>query len=337
MKMRSFFHISFFSIVFSAFYGCNSDVFINDYSPSANEVRLSEDDSVSVISFGASNWKLFQVYSLENDCFTEITGDIYGKDGNLIAGNSSIGATGLDNQAVKMVVSDFDLSLTIERKDDTHLVLSNPENIDDKTKRIYLELGNEYVGKTISVDIEPSSSKYVLDSIVYSLNHYYLKDSMKYEDKAFGFINGTYKVSEFDIRPYKEFMIDYSFVNEHEFETVLTEEQLKIFGNDAPIVPVPTKKYGLFEMNGLTMPLTAAVQEAVVPDKMLEIKENVSLNPRTQRNVILRCWYCYYGFEYKIYASHKKTGKRRILKGMLDIYYPQSYSVMLGKEIGLEG
>lgn len=307
-------------------HSCNSGVFINDYSPSVSEVRLSEKDSISEICFEASNWDVKSVFFMNKDgYYNEVKGDIYGYDGNMIAGNSSLYTNGLGQ--VKLTISHPDIKLTIERKDEKHLILSKSENMDYETKRIYLNIGNMYNSKQISVDIEPSS-RYNLDSIVYTVSSYSVMDSMIQKQDVYGCINSTNHVFTFDVYPYKNFKIEYSFVNEHEWKTVLTEEQLKIFGKDALMVPVPViDQYGSPVMSTVTLPLSAAVQNLPLPEEMLEIKETVSVSPNKQRACRIKCWYKYYGVWFNIYTSHPVTGEKRILKGVLDIYYPQSYEI----------
>lgn len=320
-------------ILIAAFilHSCNSGVFINDYSPSVSEVRLSEKDSISKICFEASNWDVKSVFFIDEEgYYDEVKGDIYGYGGNMIAGNSSLNTNGLGQ--VKLVISHPDIKLTIERKDEKHLILSKSENMDYETKRIYLNIGNMYNSKQISVDIEPSS-RYNLDSIVYTVSSYSVMDSMIQKQDVYGCINSTNHVFTFDVYPYKNFKIEYSFVNEHEWKTVLTEEQLKIFGKDALMVLVPViDQYGSPVMSTVTLPLSAAVQNLPLPEEMLEIKETVSVSPNKQRACRIKCWYKYYGVWFNIYTSHPVTGEKRILKGVLDIYYPQSYEIDYGEE-----
>lgn len=314
-------------------HGCNSEVFISDFAPSVSEVRLSEKDSVSEIGFDLSNWDVKSVFFIDEDgIYQGVNGDIYGHDGNLVYQDSYLYTDGLE--LVKLVVSHPDIKLTIERKDATHLVFSKPGNTDYETKRIYLNIGNRYNSKQISVDIEPSS-RYNLDSIVYTVSSYSVMDSMIQKRDVYGCINPTEHVSTFDVYPYKNFKIEYSFVNEHEWRTVLTEVQLKIFGKDAPMVPVPVISQGSPVMSTVTLPLSAAVQNLPFPEEMLEIKETVSVSPNKQRTCRITCWYKYYGVWFNIYASHPVTGEKRILKGVLGIFYPQSYEIEYGEETNL--
>lgn len=314
-------------------HGCNSEVFINDFAPSINEVRLSEKDSVYEIGFESSNWDVKSVFFIDEEgIYHSINGNIYGHDGNLAYKDSYLHTDGLE--LVKLEVSHQDIKLTIERKDIKHLVLSNSENMAYETKRIYLNIGNKYNSKHIPVDIKPSS-RYNLDSIVYTESHLF-KDSIIQKRYASHYINSLNKVTTHDIYPYSYFKADYSFVNEHKWETVLTEEQLKIFGKDIPIVPVPViSRSGWPVKSDITLPLTADIHNLSVSDEMLKIKEEVTVSPNKQRTCTTKCWYKYYGIWFKIYASHPITGEKRTLDGLLDIYYPQSYEIEYGEETEL--
>jgi hypothetical protein len=97
----------------------------------------------------------------------------------------------------------------------------------------------------------------------------------------------------------------------------------------------PCYRYGSPVMSTVTLPLSAAVQHLPLPEEMLEIKETVSVSPNKQRTCRIKCWYKYYGVWFNIYASHPVTGEKRILKGILDIYYPQSYEIESGEETDL--
>lgn len=325
--MKIFFTII---VVVTILQGCNSEVFISDFAPSSDEIILSEKNSVSEISFESSNWDIQSVvYRDELGNYCEFTGNIYGPDGNLIAENSSLCTKGLEY--VKMTILHPFIRLSIERKDDKHLVLSKSENMYYSTKRIYFYVGNTYTKRIISVGIEPST-RYKFDSIAYTDSYVY-KDSIVQKTFEWSFRNSTNNVDTFNIHPYHDFKADYSFLNKHEWGEVLTEEQLKIFGKDTLMVPVPViGRYGSLVMSDITLPLTAAIHNLPISYEMLKIKEPVNVNPNKQRTFIIKCWYKYYGIWFKIYASHPITHEKRTLEGLLDIYYPQSYEIEYGEE-----
>ena len=312
--------------------GCNDDVFISDYAPSTEEVRLSETDSTSTVSFKASNWGIKSAFIIGEDEYSyEVYGNIYGKDGHLISENSSL-YTPESEQQVKMTICHPDLRLTIERTDATHLRFSKPENMTLKTQRLHLNIGNDYSTRDISIELSPSSA-YTLDSITYTLNSYYSQDSLHYRKEAKALMNFISETCSFEIAPYEYFHQEYSFTDTYSPGPNLNGETLKIFGKEAPVVPVPEiDKYEMPVMKGATMPLVTETQSLPVREEMLGIHETVTVSPYKQRICRIGCWYRYFGLGFKIYASHSKSGEERILEGTLDIYVPQAYSLNKGEE-----
>lgn len=319
------------------FCGCNNDVFINDYAPSTEEIKLSDTDSTAIVSFKAPNWDIRNIYSIdEYDNFNEIRGDIYGKDGQLIATNSSFYAS--EEEAVKMVIDQSDIRLTIERTDETHLCFSKPENMNLKSMTLTVNVGNDYNTRDISVELKPSS-RYELDSIVYTLNPYTSQDSVIYRTNIITLINATSDVSTHIITPYTYFDQEYTFTDLYIMGTSYRQaEVLKIFGKDAPTVPVPeiewfnTNIIMQLVMKGTTMQLSETTQYLPTSEEKLKVHEEIPVDPYKLITCYMGCWYEQISVECDIYASQPKTGKKYILKGTLEINVPQSYSLTVGNE-----
>lgn len=314
------------AVLTTLFCGCNDEVFVRDYAPSASEIKLSETDSTSIISFESTNWEVRSLSIRSKDGFHEmLQGNIYGKDGNLIFENTDLYSKG--EELVKMKITHPTLKLTLERTDGKHLRLSQPENMDYEIHRLYLSVGNNYNFREINIDIEPST-RYRLDSIVYTLNSYLIQDSMVHKTDVQHFSNYTSDVYTYKFYPYTYFKQEYDFTNENLWYPTLDKDKLKIFGNELPPVPVPTlDKYGSPEMAGATLPLSASTELLDLPKEMLAIQETIQVNPYKRKSCRITCWYQYRGIRFKIYASHPKTGEKRILEGLLEILIPQSYSL----------
>lgn len=314
------------AVLATLFCGCNNEVFIRDYAPSTSEIKLSETDSTFIISFEGTNWEVRSLSIRSKDGFHEmLQGNIYGKDGNLIFENTDLYSKG--EELVKMKITHPTLKLTLERTDGKHLRLSQPENMDYETHRLYLSVGNDYNFREINIDIEPST-RYRLDSIAYTLNSYFIQDSMAHKTVVQNFTNLTSDVYTYTLYPYTYFKQEYDFTNENLWYPTLDKEKLKIFGNELPPIPVPTlDKYGNHEMAGATLPLSASTESLDLPDEMLAIQETVQVNPNKRQSCRITCWYQYRGIRFKIYASHPKTGEKRLLEGLLEILIPQSYSL----------
>lgn len=317
--------------------GCNRDVFINDYAPSAEEIKLSDTDSTVTVSFKASNWVIRNVFSTDEDgAFREVLGDIYAKDGHLIAMNSPFYMS--EEETVKMVIDQPDIHLTIERTDETHLCFSKPENMNLEPMMLTVNVGNDYDEREISVELKPSS-RYELDSIVYTLNPYTSQDSVIYRTNVITLINATPDVSTHIITPYKYFDQEYSFTDLYIMDTSYRQtELLKIFGKDAPTVPVPeiewlnTNIIMQLVMKGTTMQLSETTQYLPTSEEKLKVHEEIPVDPYKLITCYMGCWYKQIGVDCDIYVSHPKSGKKRILKGTLEINTPQSYSLTVGNE-----
>ena len=316
--------------------GCNRDVFINDYAPSAEEIKLSDTDSTVTVSFKASNWVIRNVFSTDEDgAFREVLGDIYAKDGHLIAMNSPFYMS--EEETVKMVVDQPDIHLTIERTDETHLCFSKPENMNLEPMMLTVNVGNDYDEREISVELKPSS-RYELDSIVYTLDFYTYQDSAIYRTEIIDMVNAT---SQFGMKvtPYEYFQQEYTFTDLYIMDTSYRQtELLKIFGKDAPTVPVPEIEWfytNIIEqivMKGTTMQLSETTQYLPASEEKLEAYEAIPVGPHKQITCYMGCWYKQIGVDCDIYVSHPKSGKKRILKGTLVINTPQSYSLTVGNE-----
>lgn len=316
--------------------GCNRDVFINDYAPSAEEIKLSDTDSTVTVSFKASNWVIRNVFSTDEDgAFREVLGDIYAKDGHLIAMNSPFYMS--EAETVKMVIDQPDIHLTIERTDETHLCFSKPENMNLEPMMLTVNVGNDYDEREISVELKPSS-RYELDSIVYTLDFYTYQDSAIYRTEIIDMVNAT---SQFGMKvtPYEYFQQEYTFTDLYIMDTSYRQtELLKIFRKDAPTVPVPEIEWfytNIIEqivMKGTTMQLSETTQYLPASEEKLEAYEAIPVGPHKQITCYMGCWYKQIGVDCDIYVSHPKSGKKRILKGTLVINTPQSYSLTVGNE-----
>ena len=311
-------------------------MFINDYAPSAEEIKLSDTDSTVTVSFKASNWVIRNVFSTDEDgAFREVLGDIYAKDGHLIAINSPFYMS--EEETVKMVIDQPDIHLTIERTDETHLCFSKPENMNLEPMMLTVNVGNDYDEREISVELKPSS-RYELDSIVYTLDFYTYQDSAIYRTEIIDMVNAT---SQFGMKvtPYEFFQQEYTFTDLYIMDTSYRQtELLKIFGKDAPTVPVPEIEWfytNIIEqivMKGTTMQLSETTQYLPASEEKLKVHEAIPVGPHKQITCYMGCWYKQIGVDCDIYVSHPKSGKKRILKGTLVINTPQSYSLTVGNE-----
>ena len=71
---------------------CNSDVFVDNFLPSAKKVHVPADGSEAILRFGASNWRTLGLWlridftqSVNGGTYDPVVGDIYSLDGTLMA------------------------------------------------------------------------------------------------------------------------------------------------------------------------------------------------------------------------------------------------------------
>ena len=293
--------------------GCNRDVFINDYAPSAEEIKLSDTDSTVTVSFKASNWDIMGIYAIdEYDYFSEIRGDIYDKDGQLIATESPFHTA--EKEAAKMIIDQSDIRLTIERTDETHLRFSSPENMNFRSMKLAVNVGNDYNTKNISVELVPSS-RYEVDSIVYALDSYTYQDSVIYRTDITTLTNATSEASTHYITPYSFFLQEYTFTDLHIVDSPYKQtDVLKIFKENIPTVPAPeTDRFNddiikKLVMKKTTIRLNETMQYLPVPEDIYNIYRAIPINPHKKRICIIECWYGLFGVDCDIYVSQPKSG-----------------------------
>lgn len=317
--------------------GCNRDVFINDYAPSAEEIKLSDTDSTVTVSFKASNWVIRNVFSTDEDgAFREVLGDIYAKDGHLIAMNSPFYMS--EEETVKMVVDQPDIHLTIERTDETHLCFSKPENMNLEPMMLTVNVGNDYDEREISVELEPSS-RYEIDSIVYALDSYTYQDNVTVDTKMIKMTNATSEVINYIIMPYSHFLQEYTFTNLYIAGNPYRQNDvLKIFKGNIPTVPAPeTERFNndvskKLVMKETTIQLNETTQCLPVPEDIFNIYKMFPINPHKLQICTIECCYGQFNVYCDIYVSQPRTGRKHLLKGILEIKAPISHTLIVGKE-----
>ncbi len=309
--------------------GCNGDVFIDDFAPSVSEVRMEEGTDYC-IDFEADNWNMRALYMEHfspSYWLEELNCDFYDADGRLLGENRpSFWFTG--GEYTKMVLRHPQLALTLERTGAKRLCLTDAENIGLDTCRLIITVGNEYDIRDISVQLEPST-RYRFDSIVYKLDTYYLQEQYSSETFLVNPVNTGTGTMHYNLYPYESRYTKLDFLGRYFFgDPLLTAEQLDIFGNDMPVIPVPgINSYGWPVPSDETVRLSAGTVLLPPPSDLLAVYETVTVPPGKQVTCAVCCWYTYYGIEYALYATNPKTGKQRVFEGLLDMQVPRAYSL----------
>ena len=313
-------------ILMAVLCGCNSDLFIDDFVPSADEVQVATDGTASTIRFKNGNWYVRGLYWEKGDSYEEIQGDIYGPDGTQLYFDVPFYFDDLEQ--AKYVARYPKFTLTLERTGAEELRLLDAENISLETCRLVLGVGNDYEYREIKLCLDPSP-RYRLDSIVYSLNSWYMQqDSAMTRRFEASPTNLTDEPWSYLLHPYEHFQRSFTFTGGDLWDPGIDPSQFQMFGTEMPVVPVPQlDRYDSPALLGAELPLSDETHEFPLSDEWLAVTDTVVVPPGKMVDCTVRCRFRFTGIPYKIYASCPQTGRRRVLEGRADLYDPQSYSL----------
>lgn len=305
--------------------GCNSDVFIDDFAPSTDQMQVPADGSAATLRFDGDNWYVRGLFWEKKDMYEEVRGDIYDADGTQLYFNVPFHFSDLG--LAKYVASYPQFTLTLERTGGKELQISDAENIGLEACRLSLGVGNNYEYRAVELVLEPSP-RYRLDSIVYSLDAwYYERDSAMTQTFQKRSSNYTDTPVEMLISPYAAFTQTFTFAG-GDLWSPIDPSLFQMFGTEMPVVPVPRlDKYNNPALLGDELPLSGESHEFPLSDELLSVTDTVVVPPGKAVECVVKCWFRYTGIPYEIYASCPQTGRRRVLEGRADLYTPQGYSL----------
>ena len=180
-----------------------------------------------------------------------------------------------------------------------------------------LTASNEYEWQEIHVEISPAD-RYVMDSIIYSLDAYSYDPENKTERKeGVSFHNFTDVSSTYTFFPFESF---YHFMR---FKSDVPEA-FQLLGKAGLTVEIPSMKDGYLGMNGKRVSFISAQQMLSCPST--EQEEDI-VPPRTARTYTLWMVYDWLETRYTLYVSHPKTKKQRIVSGTLHSEMPVKYHI----------
>lgn len=295
-------------LILFVFYSCNGDVFVDDFRSSDSELTLDGNGDVKTIRFASSNWD-FLIYTY-SDGFS-YPYKIYDEDGNLTTTGEVAYLEGLGK-----VVCDEDLTgFTIERSNSKELKITVDENARATNFRFMIMAANEYEYQEIYVDISPSD-RYVFDHITYSLDAYsYAKKREK--QKSFVQSNG------WDI-PYPCPLFPYENAR---YEVIFSSEMpgaFQLLGGGNLTVEIPSMKSGYLGLNGKQAQYSSVQQTLPLPDTG---QIEVPIPAYTTQRITLWMDYEWFETRYTLHATHPKTGKQRVINGMLQSKMPGEYEI----------
>lgn len=306
--MKKFIDLTAYLLILLVFYSCNGDVFVDDFRSSDSELTLDGNGDVKTIRFASSNWD-FLIYTY-SDGFS-YPYKIYDADGNLTTTGEVAYLEGLGK-----VVCDEDLTgFTIERSNSKELKITVDENARAANFRFMIMAANEYEYQEIYVDISPSD-RYVFDHITYSLDAYSYKCET-YILKNFVQTNSSGIFYSHIWFPYENARYEVVFGSN-------TPEAFQLLGKDNLTVEIPSLKDGRLGMNGEQAQYTSMQQTLPFPNTE---QVEVPVPPNSIQRIILKMDYEWFETEYTLYATHPKTGKQRIITGMLQSKMPGKYEI----------
>lgn len=305
--MKKFIDLTAYLLILLVFYGCNGDVFVDDFRSSDSELTLDGNGDVETIRFASSNWDLLGIYVYDESYYYSC--NIYDADGNLIATEQVPYLKGLG----KIVLDEDLIGFTVDRSNSKELKITVDENARATHFRFMIMAGNEYEYQEIYVDISPSD-RYVFDHITYSLDAYYYDLKIE-KQKSFVQFNGWDIPYPYPLFPYENASYEVAFGSN-------MPGAFQLLGNDNLTIEIPSLKNGRLGLNGEQAQYTSTKQELLFPNtEQIE----VSIPANTTQRITLWMDYEWFETEYTLYATHPKTGKQRIITGMLQSKMPGKY------------
>lgn len=171
--MKRFLYLTVCFLILGEFYGCNGDVFVDDFRSSDSELTLDGNGDVATIQFAAANWDwMYIAFDFP------IQYKIYDAYNRLITTDQGPSLNGFG----KIVCTGEMIDFTIERVHPKEVKITVGENALSAPFQFQLRASNEYEWQEIRVKISPTD-RYVMDSIIYSLDAYSYDPESKIEKK----------------------------------------------------------------------------------------------------------------------------------------------------------
>lgn len=154
--MKTFTNLAAYILIFLVLYGCNDDVFVDDFRISDSEFTLDGNGDAVTIRFASSNWDLVWMYTYDSDFIHQY--EVYDVDDNLIMKNQDVYLKGLGKIVCNEKLTDF----IIQRSNPKELKITVGENVRNDYFRFMLVVSNDYESQEIYVEITPSD-RYVFE------------------------------------------------------------------------------------------------------------------------------------------------------------------------------
>lgn len=286
---------------------CNGDVFVDDYLPrGAATVLISEDNRTAEITFASDNWGIECIEGWTSG-FKAYTSD--GKETFLPLKEKELGAVHCKNEYV-----DF----RIEKSSGNKLKVSYNENLYNQALDIGILTGNAYKKEDIRVSLAPTS-KYRVDSVVYSWKQFYLFGYGMMDEMESIIVDNTLADAPtiITVYPYRNTRRELRFWPYSYGGNWEEEKYSLLFGDNLPAIVIPDIINQEKPVLGNTkIPFGTKLQYIaanVDKDKAVEVK----IDAHDKRKVVVYNYLERYEVPLKVYASNPITGGKRELSAFL--------------------
>lgn len=277
---------------------CNSEVFIDDFSPSMTEFNLSGDGDSVVVSFAHSNWDILGVVSKN--------------------GNYPLAVDVIDSQGT-LSYNDGLTDFKIKRTSSNKLKIIIGENARKSAAPIDIFVGNQYEQKTISINISPSG-QYALDKIVYSSEDLQQWTDIVKTDSITVHNQGKDTIV-MQWKPYEGQYRTVSFTSEN-------QTAFKLLGNEPIPIRLPYLVNGKLVQDG-NGDLGYYSGRGQIAQSFPDVTKDIKIPPYSTKTIYHLIEYQVFRTYYTLHALNQNSGKERIVTGMFTSRLPVGYFAMV--------
>lgn len=147
--MKRFLYLAACLLILGGVYGCNGDVFVDDFRSSDSELMLDGNGDVATVRFAAGNWNWLTMYTTSD---FPLQCKIYDADNRPVTSDQGLSLNGLG----KIVCVGEMIDFTIERVHPEKVKITVRENAYSAPFQFMLVASNEYEWQEIHVEISPA-------------------------------------------------------------------------------------------------------------------------------------------------------------------------------------
>lgn len=294
-------------------WGCNGDVFIDEFLPDDLQVTIEGNGGSVSIPFDAGNWDLNGVASVADGYMFS---RIFDLEGNELG--HDFGFDGLGELRYETTLLDF----SVRRPSDDLLEITLYENMYEEPFSVMVMVGNDYETRKIETVLMPSS-RYQVDSIVYDMERFAYHDYFVEEMESFVMENSGDSPVSVIVYPYRKASRKVEFVPD-----LYDPDDFRIFGGTVPQVPVPDCLEGKPYIGDTEAEFRPRRQHLPLGEDMKNISEEVTVDADQSKRIRVFVDIEEYSVPYTLYLSNPGTGRTRTYTGTLTSDRPYGYFII---------